>query len=185
MKEKKEVKKKTKKKKETKEINYLFKSNTIITMNEFKKFQKFYLNKFKNTIIPKIIMIVLALLVIIINIIKQDYKLVGIVIVFVILYPIVLNFAINRQIKKMYTSNKRINELEEILYFYDTYLESKSKQNYCRVMYEDIYKVCETKSNFYIFLSDNQAFIVIKDNLKVVDGLRDLVKDKTNYRKYR
>lgn len=163
----------------------LYKSSTVITMEEFNKFQKFYLNKFKNTLIPKIIMIVLALLVIIINIIKGDYKLVLLVVVFVIIYPIVLNFAINRQIKKMYKSNKRINELEEIIYFYDNYLESKSKHNYCKVMYEDIYKLCETKTNFYIFISENQAFIVIKEKVKDIDGLRELFKEKTNYRMYR
>lgn len=186
--EKEKSKKKTKKKvlkKIVKEADYLHKSSTVITMEEFKKFQKFYLNKFKSTIIPKIIMVVLALLVIIINIIKKDYDLVGIVIVFVICYPLVLNFALNRQIKKMYKSNKRINELEEFLYFYDDYLESKSKHNYCKVMYEDIYKICETKSNFYIFVSENQAFIVIKNNIKDVDGLRELLSKKAKYRRYR
>ena len=181
---KKKCKKKVAKKIE-KESNYLHKSSTVITIDEFKKFQKFYLNKFKSTIIPKIIMVVLALLVIIINIVKKDYDLVGIVIVFVIVYPLMLNFALNMQIKKMYKSNKRINELEEFLYFYDNCLESKSKHNYCKVMYEDIYKVCETKSNFYIFVSDNQAFIVIKNNIKDVDGLRELLSKKTKYRKYR
>lgn len=187
MNEKDKNKKKSKKKtnKVIKENNYLHKSSTVITIDEFKKFQKFYLNKFKSTIIPKIIMIVLALLVIIINIIKKDYNLVGIVIVFIIAYPITLNFALNRQIKKMYKTNKRINELEESLYFYDDYLESKSKHNYCKVMYEDIYKICETKTNFYIFVSENQAFIVIKSNIKDVDGLRDLLSTKAKYRKYR
>ena len=111
--------------------------------------------------------------------------LVGLVIVFIIVYPIILSFTLNSQIKKMYKSNKRINMLEETLTFYDEFLESKSDHNYCKVQYTDIYRVCETKSNFYIFISDNQAFIIIKSELKDVDGFKDFIIDKAPYKKYR
>lgn len=165
--------------------DYLFKTSTIIDMYEFKKFQKFYLNKFKSSIIPIIIMALLAIVAIVLNFIKGNYSVVGLVIVFIIVYPIILSFTLSSQIKKMYKSNKRINMLEETLTFYDEFLESKSDHNYCKVQYTDIYRVCETKSNFYIFISDNQAFIIIKSELKDVDGFKDFIIDKAPYKKYR
>lgn len=183
MTEKKKNKKPNSKNKE--KSNILFETSTIIDKNEFKKFQKFYLNKFKSSLLPKLVMAFLAIIAIVMNLIKSNFDIVIMVIVFIIIYPIILSITLNRQINKMYESNKRINMLEEKLMFYDKYFESKSSLNYCKVNYSDIYKICETKSNFYIFISDNQAFIIIKSNIKDVDSFKDFIKDKAMYRRYR
>lgn len=174
--------------KKTKKINTemsLFVTNTVIDEYEFKKFHKFYLNKFKSSLIPKIILIVLAILAISISLIKENYYLVILLSVFVILYPILLSFTLNRQIMKRYESSKRINMLEEKISFYSNFFESKSSINYCKVNYDDIYLVCETKENFYIFLNENKAFIVIKDNINDLDKFREFITGKANYRRYR
>lgn len=184
---KEDKKKKSKKKKKViiNEKKYLFQTKTVIDIDEFKKFQKFYLNKFKSNIVPKLIMAFLAILAIILNFYKGNYDVVGLVVVFIIAYPIVLNFTLNSQIKKMYKSNKRINMLEEVLTFYDDYLESKSSHNYCKVQYNDIYKVCETKRNFYIFISDNQAFIIIKKEIVDIDNFKEFLMNKAPYKRYK
>lgn len=184
-KDKEKVNKKKTKKVSSNKKDYLFKTSTIIDMYEFKKFQKFYLNKFKSSIIPIIIMALLAILAMVLNFIKGNYNVVGLVIVFVIVYPIILSVTLNSQIKKMYKSNRRINMLEEVLTFYDEYLESKSEHNYCKVQYTDIYRVCETKTNFYVFISDNQAFIIIKSELEDEDKFREFIMNKAPYKKYR
>lgn len=182
VKEKKKINKKNKKKVDDK---YLYRTVTKITISEFKKFQKFYLNKFKSSLLPKIIMALLAITAIILNLIKGNLDIVLLVCAFIVVYPILLSITLNRQIVKMYNSNKRINELDEIITFYDNYLESKSSHNYCKILYDDLYKVCETKTNFYIFVSDNQAFIIIKNMIEDVDLFREFIKNKTLYRKYR
>ena len=174
-----------KKDKKVKDDNFLYRTVTKITISEFKKYQKFYLNKYKSSLIPKIIMVILSVLAIGLNYLKGNYNVVFLVIGFVILYPVFLTITLNRQIVKMYSSNKRINELDETISFYEKYLESKSSHNYCKVSYDDLYKVCETKTNFYIFVKDNQAFIIIKDMLDDVDSFREFIKDKAEYRKYR
>ena len=185
MKEVKEKKKINKKNKKKIDDNYLYCTVTKITISEFKKFQRFYLNKFKSSLLPKIIMALLAITAIILNLIKGNFDIVLLVCAFMVGYPILLSITLNRQIMKMYNSNKRINELDEIITFYDNYLESKSSHNFCKILYDDLYKVCETKTNFYIFVSDNQAFIIIKDMLKDIDSFREFIKGKALYRKYK
>lgn len=178
---------KKKKIKEKVENKYIYQTKTIIDQKEFKKFQKFYLNKFKNSFIPKLIIVLLALAAITINFFRGNFDIVFLIIIFIIAYVIVFTLTINIQINKMYKSNRRINVLEETITFYDDYLESKSSHNYCRVEYKDIYRVCETKNNFYIFISDNQAFILIKKNIENVESFKSFIKDekKVNYKVYR
>lgn len=178
------VKRSKKTKKTSKEMN-LFETSTVIDEYEFKKFHKFYLNKFKSSFIPKLVLIVLAVLAIGINIIKGNYYLVILLGIFVVLYPIVLSFTLNRQIIKRYENSKRINMLEEKIVFYSNFFESRSSINYCKVNYEDIYLVCETKENFYIFLNENKAFIVIKNNINDLDKFKDFIIEKAKYRRYR
>ncbi len=178
------VKKSKKTKKLNKEIS-LFITSTVIDEYEFKKFHKFYLNKFKSSLIPKIILIVLAMLAISINLVKGNYYLVILLSIFVVLYPVILSFTLNRQIMKRYEGSKRINMLEEKISFYSSFFESKSSINYCKVNYEDIYLVCETKENFYIFLNENKAFIVIKNNINSLDKFKEFIIEKAKYRRYR
>lgn len=166
---------------------YLFEVVTIIDENEFKKFQKFYLNrfKFKSNIIPIIIMIILSIIAIYLNVMKENFRVVWMLVVFIILYPAVLNITLNIQIKKRYKTYKRINVLEETLTFYEKYLESKSVNNYCKLEYKDLFNVCETKENFYIFVNENQSFIVRKVTLEDIGIFRDFIKKKIAYRRYR
>ena len=176
-------KKSAKKNKADKEL--LFETSTVMNKEEFKRYQKFYLNKFKSNIVPKLVLIGLALLSIVLNYMKGNYGIALSIVGFVIAYPIFLNITINLQINRMFLNHIRINLLEERLVFYKDYLESKSSSNWCKVKYEDIFKVCETKKNFYIFVNDNQAFIIIKDNLKDIDAFRDFIRDKGIYKRYR
>lgn len=165
--------------------NTLFCTNTIIDINEFKLFQKFYLNKFNNNLLPKIIMIILTILAIVLCLLKENVDTAIMVGIFMLIYPFLLNFSLNLQMKKMYKKNKKINVLEEKINFYDNYFESKSVQNCYKVSYSDIFCVCETKTNFYIFINKNQAFIIVKNNLEDLDRFRRFISKKANYRKYR
>jgi len=162
----------------------LFETSTIIDKDEFKKFQRFYLNKVQSSLLPKLIMAILAVLAIVLNAIKGNFYIVGMVVVFIIIYPIVLSITLNRQIDKMYESDKKINMLEEKLFFYDQYFESKSGVNYGKINYDEILMVCETKRNFYIFIGDREAFIIIKDNLNNTDKFKKFMMRKTKFKRY-
>ena len=175
---------KKKKKVTNNKTNYLFKTDVVVTEKEFKKFQKFYLNKFKNSFIPKLILIALTIVAIIINLLKGNFYLVSLIIIFVIIYVIAFVLTIDRQIKKMYQKNIKINMLKETITFFEDHFESKSKYNYCQLKYDDIFKICETKSNFYIFTSKREAFIIIKDELEDVDDFRSFMMKRANYKRY-
>ncbi len=163
----------------------LFETKTVIDEKEFKKFQKFYLNKFKSSLLPKLIIIFLAILSLILAIIRRSPSAIVLIIAFMILYPTLLTITLNVQIKKIYQSNMRINMLEETLSFYEDHFISQSKYTHYETKYSDIYKLCETKDNFYIFLSDNQSFILIKKNIDNLEKFTSFIKQKGPYKKYR
>ena len=178
-----EKKKKIKNKK--KEDKVFYETTIIVDKDEFKRFSKFYSNKLKSSLIPRLILIALLLLSIFLNYIKGNFVVVYSLIGLGVLYPIALTVTLNMQINYMFKNNKRFHLTEEKLSFFDKYFESKSSINWCLVNYEDIYKICETKSNFYIFLNHNQAFIIIKDKLSDVDGFRSFIRDKAFYERYK
>lgn len=175
-----------KKKKEIKEEkeNYLFKTTTTITEKEFSRFQHFYLNKFKSSLIPKLVIIFLTVLAAVLNALKGNWYVVVLLGVFAIVYPLALSLTINHQIKKMYHNSIKIQILEESLTFYKDYFTSKSKHTDLKVNYKDLYRICETKANVYLFISDNQAFIINKKNVKKLNDFLSFIKDKSEYKKY-
>ena len=175
-----------KNKKGTKEENgnYLFKTTTTITEKEFSRFQHFYLNKFKSSLIPKLVIIFLTVLAAVLNALKGNWYVVILLGVFAIVYPLTLSLTINHQIKKMYHNSVKIQILEETLTFYEDYFTSKSKHTDLKVNYKDLYRICETKNNVYIFISDNQAFIINKENVKKLNEFLSFIKDKGEYKKY-
>lgn len=164
----------------------LFKTKTIVDEKEFMKFQKFYSNQFQsNSWWPKIGMILLAVLAIILNWIKGNIMVVITLIIACLIYPLVLTISVKWHIKKRYSTFKRMNVIEEDISFYDDYLQFESRINCFDVKYDDVYVVCETKYNFYLFISSNKTFIIIKDKLDDVDKFREFIKKKTTYRRYR
>ena len=163
----------------------LFEVTTIIDEKEFNRYQSFYLNKFKASIIPKIIFVLLFSGAFIFSYLNKNTRVMILLIAFIIIYPILFYYTIKLQIKKMYKSDIKINMLEETISFYKDYLESKSNHNYCKIEYKDLYKICETKKNFYIFVKENQAFIVLKSNVKELDQFTDFIKKIGPYKRYR
>ncbi len=163
----------------------LFVTQTIINKEEFKRFQKYFLNSGKYNFLSKLLMVLLALLVIIISYFKHNYRVLYLVVAFSIIYPIALVVTINWQIKKKYERKKKVNELIEEFRFYNDNFVSKLAKSSIKISYDAVLKIVETKQNFYIFMEDNQAFIIIKNNLNDIDAFRDFMKEKVNYEKWR
>lgn len=163
----------------------LFVTKTIINQEEFKRFQKYFLNSGKYNLWSKLLMVLLALLVIIISYYKHNYRVLYLVIAFSIIYPIALTVTINWQIKKKYENKKKINELIEEFRFYNNHFVSKLEKSCIKIAYEEVLKCVETKKDFYIFMQDNQAFIIIKNNLDDVENFREFMREKVNYEKAR
>ena len=86
-------------------------------------------------------------------------------ILFAIIYPIIIAILRNRQIKKVWNSNKVAQNINVKFEFYDTYFAEINENGETRLEYNKLYKIIETKTNFYLMIAKNQGFILNKSNL--------------------
>ena len=169
----------------SKKKDYLYKVNTVIDPEEFYKFQSFYMNKYKNGNILKIILILLALSLWGIEFYKGDAFLVILTTFFILIYPIIVKIGTDKEINKLYKNSLRMREEKETIYFYKDHLVDKSNLSDYNIKYKDILCTCETKDNIYIFFEDNKAFILIKNMIDKEEELKELLKKETKYKRYR
>ena len=66
--------------------------------------------------------------------------------------------------------------MEVIYHFYDSFLEEKNFTGCAKYEYNQLYKIRETKTNFYLMIARNQAYILIKENFP--DGLAEFLREK-------
>lgn len=162
---------------------FLFNVKTIIDKKEFKKFHKFYTNKYKKDYFFKVVILILAVIALILNFIKGNYYVVILLLMSGFIYPFILYVSLEKQLDKLYSKYKKINAIEEELCFFNEYFCSKTRLNVCEVRYDEVDIIYETKENIYIFISDTKAFILIKNNINNIDDFINFIKNKTNYRR--
>ena len=142
-------------------------TTTMLTYDEYKKFNYAVLHKtlgFK----MKILYIASAVL-IIINVILifsqgfiDSYNIAMFAFVFIWLF--LLYFIPNRQIKKTYNTTKIIQNYNSIMTFYDDYYTEKSDFNFTQIKYDELHKIIETNTHFYLLVGEIGGSIVIKEN---------------------
>ncbi len=86
-----------------------------------------------------------------------------------ILCPVLMVISQDIQFKKTWHSNKIAKNQTVKFDFYDTYFIGKDSYGESKVEYNKLYKILETKTDFYLMLSKNQGSILVKANLP--DGL--------------
>ena len=145
----------------------LFTTNTKSTFEEYKKFSKALLrNK-----IRIIFWAAIYALSIVLCIMQQSIKL----LVFFVFYNLFFEWVYARRIKKAYMHNKSNQNVDITVEFYDTYLIQKTENSEAKVEYENLYKIIETKTNFYIMIGDNQGCVLVKENMS--EELEKFVRD--------
>lgn len=98
----------------------------------------------------------------------------SLLIVFAVIYPIMIFLLQNRQIKKVWKSNKVAQDMLVNFEFYDTYFVETDKSGNTKLDYSNLHKVVETKTNFYLMIAKNQGFILVKENMP--EGLSDFLR---------
>ena len=88
----------------------------------------------------------------------------------------VMKFLYDGRIKSAYRSNKSQQDIEIKYNFYKNDFTSKTKSAESRTRYKDLYEIKETKDNFYLMISKNQAFMLEKRNMS--RNLIDFIKGK-------
>lgn len=75
--------------------------------------------------------------------------------------PIILN----RRIAKEFNSNKSFKNNKIVYKFYPKHIKiEKEGSGDNHLNYNDIFKIIETRTNFYVMLSRNSGLIIIKEN---------------------
>lgn len=140
----------------------LYQTSVKLTYEEYKRFSKAVMKKnMRKVYISLIVLLFGAGL---LRIVSPDSSLILFLIFFIIFYPIVLCFGQNRAIKKTYMSNELLKNTVETIDFYKNHFVSKTEKSESTVEYDKLYKIIETKTNFYLMIADNQGYIVSKAN---------------------
>lgn len=153
----------------------LYKTQTAYSFEEYSKYNEAVLLKQKGF---KAVMITLPVLYVLLMG-AVFYSTREISTVFALLFALLLSTAIfiasfKKAVKKTYYSNKAITSCVADFEFYDNYVRELTQNGETKLEYSNIYKIIETKTNFYIMASVNQGFIIVKGNCP--DGLIDFIK---------
>lgn len=144
----------------------LYKTTTKNTFAEFKKFSNTLFRNKKNIILYTL----LSAFLIFDGIVLENIFF----IIFAVVYPILIVFLHNRQVKKVFVTNKAFQDLEVNFEFYDTYFLTTDLYGSGQLEYTKLHKIIETKTNFYLMIAKNQGMILVKDNLPA--GLADFLR---------
>lgn len=153
----------------------LYKTQTAYSFEEYSKYNEAVLLKQKS--LKAVMIIIPVLYVLLMGAVFYSTR--EISTVFVVLFALLLSTAIfiasfKKTIKKTYYSNKAITSCVADFEFYDNYVREITQNGETKLEYSKIYKIIETKTNFYIMASVNQGFIIVKGNCP--DGLIDFIK---------
>lgn len=138
-------------------MEYLYKTSTKFTLEEYKKFN--------NALIKKKHLLALSILAVILilagGILLENIFL----IIFAIIYPFLFYISIQIGVKRVFNSNKLLQNAEVTYEFFEDYLYEKHDGGETKVPYDKLDEVIETKTNFYLMIAKNQGFMISKENM--------------------
>ena len=132
-------------------------TTTVYSLDEYMKFNRYTVWILNKSLLSSLISIVLLFVLDIL----LNHKIVGVIAIYV-LVTILLSLSIESSAKKCYYSNKSgINEISTYHFFQNTITELREAGTDTFV-YNDLYRICETKEHFYLMISQNKGIIIIK-----------------------
>ena len=148
-------------------MDCLYKTKTINTFEEYKRFSRILLCKKRSIIIY----ILLAIFLILDSIFLEN----PIFAIFAVVYPILIWLLHNRQVKKVFKTNKALQNAEANFEFYNDYFSETNEYGNTKLEYNKLHKIIETKTNFYLMIAKNQGFILVKENFP--EGLEEFLRN--------
>ena len=138
----------------------LYTTQTAYTFDEYKKYNKrILLNK-----LLLIFILFIAVITLLFILSKSSIFLI-LMLLYIIILAVVLPILINWNLKKVFYADKHLQKNGLYTYsFYENYFEAKTNSSFTKFDYEDIFSIIESKTNFYIMKSPNQAHIIVKNN---------------------
>ena len=145
----------------------LYKTKTINTFEEYKRFSRVLMYKKRSIIIYAL----LAAFLILDGIVLDNM----IFIVFAVVYPFIIWLLHNMQVKKVFNTNKALQNAEVNFEFYNDYFTETNEYGNTKLEYNKLHKIIETKTNFYLMIAKNQGFILVKENFP--EGLEEFLRN--------
>lgn len=148
----------------------LFRTETEITIEEYKRYCYASFRRNHSLHIFYVLMLVLVAMMLH-SLLHRGW----LVLVVLPLYALVIYGSLERNIKKNFRSYKGLQE-KQTYEFYEDHFGGHAGNNFGEVKYTDLYQIRETKTNFYLYISQRQAHIIVKGNCdeKLIAFLRDL-----------
>lgn len=149
----------------------LFKTSIKYTFEEYKGFTKaIYRYVYKVHIM---LLVIIAALLILFAITKNFMAILA-----AVAFPLFFVYFMNREIKKVYESNRILKDNFSVFDFYDKYFEQTNAVSHSVVKYSDIYKIIETDKNIYIMVAKNEGYILLKSNCskELIEFLKSIKK---------
>ena len=148
----------------------LYKTYTINTFDEYKRFSKILFMNKKNTVIICLVSVFLIFAGIVLN----NWFFIA----FAFLYPALVTLMHNLRVKNIFKTNKALKDVTVDFEFYDTFFTTSFENGTTNLEYTKIYKIIETKTNFYLMIANNQGYVLCKNNFP--DGLEDFLRNLKN-----
>ncbi len=149
-------------------MNCLYKVTSKFTLEEYRRFNNTIMRK-KYLMVASIVAILLILTG---GILLHSLPL----ILFALIYPILFFGAAEIGVRRVFNSNKLLQNMEITYEFYDDYIYEKHDGGEEKVPYEKLADIIETKTNFYLMIAKNQGFVISKENMP--EGLGDFLRGK-------
>lgn len=141
----------------------LFQTNTKYNFEEYQKFNS-AVTMTINRVAVKIVMIDICFLLLgCIYMTKNLYATILLVLCAMI-FPFIFYWTMKDSVKKTYQSNKAMQDLEVTFDFYQEFVSYHHKMGDNKIEYKDLYRLIETKTNFYLMIAKNQGLILKKEN---------------------
>ena len=122
---------------------------------------------------------------------EHDYLKSGILGLLMIIYPFVLLFIMNLQVKRNYNINKVVYDTMTYDYLFTdeklfVTLHQKEHESKGHITYRAMYKVIDTPKFLFIFISSNQAYLIQKDRFESIEEYEKVIerikKDNVKYK---
>lgn len=159
----------------------LFINKTKCTEKEYNRFLKSYEKEYAvSELVRSLLYIAFWILCLVLAILNKEYILTLILILGLSLYIWYKFIRPMKKVEKQKNSKKIINEYINTYKFYKHYFTAENEEGHSQIMYIKIYKVIETETHFYIYISREYAFIVAKSGFKdnTNNEFKDFIKKK-------
>lgn len=141
----------------------LYETGTVITLEEFRKYNRVRANR-RATFLVLLVFELLMLAMLIYSFRQGDRTGKQLYIIMLILIPVISYFIPRYMEKRMYLANETAHNMATKTLFYKDYFEQQNRLGSSTKRYDELMRIIETETNFYLLLNKQQGAIIIKQN---------------------